>query len=206
MIPSGEHDCAKFQREELEKPVPVRVRPIRPNDAAAYVDLLAWLDGESRYPVVNIIERSMSAGDWRSAIDRLYAEGQRMIFVAEVLDTDTPLADTALSDTSPDSPQLLAGFLSTTSEWFGAYELRIVIGIREQYTGQGIGTRLFTALETWARSKGVHRLHLTVEVDNTRALALYHKMGFAIESHIPRAVQIEGRWVDDYVMAKRLGE
>lgn len=186
--------------------MPIRVRPIQANDAAAYVELLHWLDGESRYPVVNIIERSMSAADWRSAIDRLHAEGQRMIFVAEVVDTEIPMPDTSLSDTPSGEPQLLAGFLSTTSEWFGAYELRIVIGIREQYTGQGIGTRLFTALETWARSKGVHRLHLTVEVDNTRALALYHKMGFAIESHIPRAVQIEGQWVDDYVMAKRLGE
>ena len=185
--------------------MPVLVRPIRSDDAEAYVDLLAWLDVESRYPVVNIIERSMSAADWREAIAHLHAEGERTILVAEVV----PEAGTEgiAGEVAPagSAPLLLAGFLSTTSDWFGGgHELRIVIGIREQYTGQGIGTRLFTALETWARTTSVRRLHLTVETDNARALALYHKMGFAIEGHIPRAVQIEGQWVDDYVMAKRL--
>ena len=184
--------------------MPIRVRPIQPSDAAAYVDLLAWLDTESRYPVVNIIERSMSAADWREAIDRLYQENQRMIFVAEVLADDAPFDNTP-ADAKASGPRLLAGFLSTTSDWFGAvYELRIVIGIREQYTGQGIGTRLFAALEAWARSKAVRRLHLTVEVDNDRALALYHKMGFEVIGHIPRAVQLQGEWVDDYVMEKWL--
>ena len=96
------------------------------------------------------------------------------------------------------------GFLSTTSDWSGIQELRIVIGIREQYTGQGIGTQLFTALEQWARAAGVRRLHLTVETDNARALGLYHKMGFTITGHIPRAIQIKGQWVDDYVMEKIL--
>lgn len=188
--------------------MPIRVRPIQSGDADAYVDLLAWLDNESRYPVVNIIERSMSAADWREAIAHLNAEGERTILVAEVLPAAPPgvSADEAAPESgAQDVPRLLAGFLSTTSDWFGGgHELRIVIGIREEYTGQGIGTRLFTALETWARTTGVRRLHLTVETDNARALALYHKMGFAIEGHIPRAVQIEGRWVDDYVMAKRL--
>ena len=180
--------------------MPIRVRPIQPGDAEAYAELLAWLDNESRYPVVNIIERSMSAADWREAIAHLNAEGERTILVAEVLPDAAPGAGAGET-----APRLLAGFLSTTSDWFGGgHELRIVIGIREQYTGQGIGTRLFTALETWARTTGVRRLHLTVETDNARALALYHKMGFAIEGHIPRAVQIGGRWVDDYVMAKRL--
>ena len=184
--------------------MPIRVRPIQPSDAAAYVDLLAWLDGESRYPVVNIIERSMSAADWRQAIERLYRENQRMIFVAEVLADDEPV-NKAAAGAESSGPRLLAGFLNTTSDWFGAvHELRIVIGIREQYTGQGIGTRLFTALEEWARAKGVRRLHLTMEVDNARALALYHKMGFEVIGHIPRAVQIEGKWVDDYVMEKWL--
>lgn len=187
--------------------MPIRVRPIQPGDAEAYVDLLAWLDNESRYPVVNIIERSMSAADWREAIAHVNSEGERIILVAEVLPELAPGvgADAALQSGALNAPRLLAGFLSTTSDWLGGgHELRIVIGIREQYTGQGIGTRLFTALETWARTTGVRRLHLTVETDNARALALYHKMGFAIEGHIPRAVQIEGRWVDDYVMAKRL--
>ena len=175
------------------------VRPIQPSDAESYVELLAWLDEESRYPVVNLIERSMSASDWREAITRLLAEGQRIILVAEVEAEDAP-ADPAGADAQP-----LAGFLSTTSDYFGSvHELRIVIGLREQYTGQGVGTRLFAALEAWARTTDVQRLHLTVEIDNARALALYHKMGFEVIGHIRHAVQIGGQWVDDYVMEKWL--
>ena len=196
--------------------MPIRVRPIQPGDAEAYMELLAWLDNESRYPVVNLIERSLTAAEWRSAIAQIHAEGQRMILVAEVVAevapggpvTDDPVTDDPVTDDPvTDSPRTLAGFLSTTSDWFGAvHELRIVIGLREQYTGQGIGTRLFTALETWARTTDVRRLHLTVETDNARALALYHKMGFTVIGHIRHAVQIKGQWLDDYVMEKWLEE
>lgn len=169
----------------------VHVRPIAVDDAQAYVDLLAWLDGESFYPVVNLIERSMDAADWRPMIAELLEQRERIILVAEETDDATGISCG------------LVGFLSTTPDWFGDDEgLRIVIGICEAYTGQGIGTRLFTALDAWARQAGVRRLHLTVETDNARALALYHKMGFQIEGHVRNALQIQGRWYDDYVMTK----
>lgn len=187
----------------------ILVRPIESEDAAAYVELLSWLDNESRYPVVNILERSMSSADWQSAIEYLHAARERIILVAEV-QADEPAPDSPAPDSPALGPQpsrqrLLAGFLSTTSDWFGGvHELRIVIGLRERYTGQGIGTRLFTTLESWARATDVRRLHLTVETDNTRALALYHKMGFEVVGHMHNAVQIQGQWVDDYVMEKWL--
>ena len=169
----------------------VHVRPIAMADAQAYVDLLAWLDGESFYPVVNLIERSLDATDWRRTIGDLLERRERIILVAEETDEATGIS------------RGLVGFLGTTPDWFGDDEgLRIVIGIREAYTGQGIGTRLFTALEAWARQAGVRRLHLTVETDNARALALYHKMGFQIEGQVRNALQIQGRWFDDYIMAK----
>jgi RimJ/RimL family protein N-acetyltransferase len=169
----------------------VHVRPIAVADAEAYAELLAWLDNESYYPVVNLIERSMSVADWREMIDDLLSRRERIILVAE--ETEEATGGT----------RGLVGFLSTSPDWFGVDQgLRIVVGIREAYTGQGIGTRLFTALDAWARQAGVRRLHLTVETDNARALALYHKMGFAIEGHIAQALQIRGRWHDDYVMGK----
>ena len=169
----------------------VHVRPIAVTDAQAYVDLLAWLDGESFYPVVNLIERSMDATDWRRTIGDLRERRERIILVAEETDEATGIS------------RKLVGFLSTTPDWFGDDEgLRIVIGIREAFTGQGIGTRLFTALDAWARGGGIRRLHLTVEPDNARALALYHKMGFQVEGQVRNALQIQGRWFDDYIMAK----
>ena len=67
--------------------------------------------------------------------------------------------------------------------------------------------RLIIAAGAWSNALLAHfgrRLHLTVETDNARARALYHKMGFAVIGHLRNAVQIQGQWVDDYVMEKWL--
>lgn len=52
----------------------------------------------------------------------------------------------------------------------------IVIGILQEYSGRGIGTRLFKEVEKWARLQDVWRLELTVMAHNTRAQALYKKL------------------------------
>ena len=52
----------------------------------------------------------------------------------------------------------------------------IVIGILQEYSGRGIGTRLFKEVEKWARLHDVWRLELTVMAHNTRAQALYKKL------------------------------
>lgn len=167
--------------------MPIIVRSLLYDDAAAYTDLLRILAVESKYPVVNLIERGMSAADWRRQIRDMGEQGTRAIFVAANGDE-------------------LVGFLSANVEWFAMRQARIVIGIREAFTSQGIGTRLFEVMELWARTTGIGRLHLTVERSNQRAQGLYHKMGFAVVGMIPKAVRIGNEWEDDFVMEKWLIE
>ena len=57
----------------------------------------------------------------------------------------------------------------------------IVIGIRQAFQGQGIGTKLFDKLDEWARKNQVKRLELTVETQNTSDINLYEKQGFSID-------------------------
>ena len=126
----------------------VAVRPIEVADAEGYIALLQRLDVESRFPVVGCFERVMDAEQWRTYIARMKEEGCHADFVAE------------------DRGQLV-GFLSTTrSDTAAVRQLRIVIGLLQSHTGQGIGTRLFAAMETWARDAGVQRLELLVEANN----------------------------------------
>ena len=80
----------------------------------------------------------------------------------------------------------------------------IVIGILQRYTGKGIGTQLFIALEAWARRQGLHRLELTVMEQNQAGLALYKKRGFVIEGRLRDSVYVDGKYVDMYSMAKLL--
>jgi RimJ/RimL family protein N-acetyltransferase len=162
------------------------IRPIEIADAEQYTALLRYLDAESRFPVVSAFDRVMDAAQWRTFIARMKAAGLTEYFVAE------------------EGPQLV-GFLSTSNAGMAdVRQLRIVIAIRRSHVGQGLGTRLFLVMETWARAAGIERLKLLVEANNERALGLYRKMGFAVEEVIERAVIVDGQPVDDLVMARRL--
>lgn len=79
-----------------------------------------------------------------------------------------------------------------------------VIGLREAFRGQGIGTRLFEEIEAWARRRYAWRLELRVSSLNERGLALYRKRGFEIEGRIRGSVFRRGAWTDDFWMAKLL--
>lgn len=80
----------------------------------------------------------------------------------------------------------------------------IVTGILEPYRGRGIGTAFFQALERWAIENHILRLELTVECHNQAAKALYERRGFEIEGLRRKSMRVEGRFVDEYCMAKLL--
>ncbi|MCL5015338.1 MAG: GNAT family N-acetyltransferase [Firmicutes bacterium] len=82
---------------------------------------------------------------------------------------------------------------------------QIVVGVKRNYWGQGIGTRLFEAAEQWAKTHGIIRMELTVMVPNRRALVLYHKMGFVVEGLRRQSIRYsDGEFLDEYLMAKIL--
>ena len=78
------------------------------------------------------------------------------------------------------------------------------IGVREGQRGKGIGTKLFQALEQWAKEKELHRIELTVIEQNEAGVALYQKMGFEIEGIKKDSLYINGNYVNEYYMAKIL--
>jgi RimJ/RimL family protein N-acetyltransferase len=53
---------------------------------------------------------------------------------------------------------------------------------------------------------GLHRLELMVMTHNAAAVALYRKMGFQVEGTHTHALCVDGRYVDEYCMAKLLGD
>lgn len=80
----------------------------------------------------------------------------------------------------------------------------IVIGIRENYRGLGIGTKFFEELNKWALKNSITRLELTVVTSNQPALQLYQKCGFTIEGTKKNSMIVDGTYVDEYYMAKLL--
>ncbi len=77
------------------------------------------------------------------------------------------------------------------------------IMVHDGHQGQGIGTRLMTALLDLADQElGLHRVELEVMVDNTHAIKLYEAMGFEEEGRKRDTYRKNGGFVDVLVMGR----
>ena len=75
--------------------------------------------------------------------------------------------------------------------------------VHPNYWGMGIGTQLMKNLvETADNWFNFTRVELEVNVDNPAAVALYHKVGFAIEGTHAYHAYGDGRMADSYFMAR----
>jgi RimJ/RimL family protein N-acetyltransferase len=163
------------------------IRQITAEDAEAFLALRAQLDSETKFMMLEPGERTTTIEHERERLTALLASDNSMVFLA--LNEDKPI-----------------GFLWANGGTYrrNHHNVHIVIGIREAYTKQGIGTQLFQTCEAWARERGLHRLELTVMTHNQVGLALYQKMGFQIEGTAPHALQVDGGFVDLHYMSKIL--
>ena len=75
------------------------------------------------------------------------------------------------------------------------------LGLLPAYRGRGLGERLMRAALQAARACGLSRIELSVRADNTRAIALYTRLGFETEGRKRRAFLVDGTYHDLIVMA-----
>jgi len=165
----------------------MQIRSIRPSDAARFLRLVETLYGETEFTLLEPGESGMTKEQMRRRIQVINArENQTTLVVEDEGD--------------------LVGFVGV---WGGIYRrsshrANLAVGILQSYVGQGIGTRLFEEAIEWAAENKIHRLELTVMTHNPRGLALYRKMGFQIEGIKQHSLFINGRYVDEYYMARLL--
>ncbi len=79
------------------------------------------------------------------------------------------------------------------------------IAIRDGYRNLGLGRALMERCLEWMRDRQFKKACLQVFSTNARAIALYRKLGFAVEGVRPRQYRIRGEWVDDVLMGMWLG-
>jgi ribosomal protein S18 acetylase RimI-like enzyme len=69
---------------------------------------------------------------------------------------------------------------------------------------QGVAAALLTAAEDQARTRGAAKLSLRVLSTNHSAIRLYERQGFEHEGLLRGEFLIDGRYVDDVLMAKQI--
>ena len=72
-----------------------------------------------------------------------------------------------------------------------------------EFRSRGLGTRLMEAVEQEARTAGSRRVVLDVETDNRRAIELYERLAYRVESKSP-VLQIGRHRFEFYKMVKDL--
>lgn len=165
----------------------VDIREIREDDAAPFLELCRRLDGETRFMMLEPGERQTSIEEQRRRIRELLSRDNSTLLVAE---TDGELV----------------GYVEAVGGEFrrNRHCAHVVTGVLRAHGGRGVGTRLFAALDEWARRKGIVRIELTVMAHNERAVGLYRKMGYEVEGERRRSLLVEGEYVDEFYMAKLL--
>ncbi|WP_421100921.1 GNAT family N-acetyltransferase [Sporosarcina psychrophila] len=163
------------------------IREIKTSDAEKFVYLTQQVEGISEYMLWEAGERNIQPEQQEKIIESIEENETSTIFVAE---TDNVLVG-----------YLMAIGSNARRRKHSAY---IVIGIVENYRGQGVGRKLFKELEQWASNHNIHRLELTVVARNEAGLALYKKIGFEIEGTKKHSLFIEDEFVDEFYMAKLL--
>jgi ribosomal protein S18 acetylase RimI-like enzyme len=80
---------------------------------------------------------------------------------------------------------------------------QLSIGVHQGWQEKGIGTALMEELIAWAKqSTTIEKIELNVRASNSRAIALYKKMGFVEEGRLKNRIKVSANhYIDDVLMA-----
>lgn len=163
----------------------MEIREAISTDAGAVVEMFMTLDQETKFLLYEPGERDESVAVQAKRLQEVATSSRDLFLIA--------------SDGSS-----VHGFCAG---WGGKvqrnlHRLEIIIGITQQNTGKNLGGRLLGDMESWARSTNFNRLELTVMVHNGRAISFYKSLGFTSEGTRRHSLKVDGKFVDEYLMAK----
>ncbi|QCR32723.1 GNAT family N-acetyltransferase [Lysinibacillus sp. SGAir0095] len=164
----------------------MQIRTIELRDTRNYLDLNKKID-ESGFMLYEPGEKQITFEQQEKFIERVLADHRSTMLVAEV-------------------DAQLAGFIAAIGNNLERTKHRasIVIGLLEEFRGQGIGKSLFEQIFMWAKEANITRLELTVIKENQRAFNLYRKMGFVLEGEKVHSLMINGKPMNEYYLYKLL--
>lgn len=160
------------------------IRPVTEADASALVELRRKLFSETSFMLWEPAEFTQTAEDERKRIATQRSRPNSLLLVA-------------------DEGSELVGLLSAT----GGERNRLrhvavlALGVAKSHWGRGIATALVREAVAWSVGVGLNRLELTVHTSNLAAISVYLRCGFEVEGIRRNSLFIDGRYVDEYLMA-----
>lgn len=102
----------------------------------------------------------------------------------------------------------VVGYVSLEQSWDAPAHRHVIdiagLGVAPTAQGSGLGRVLVTAAVEEARQRGYRKVALRVLAPNTPARRIYEACGFEVEGVLREEFRIEGRYVDDVLMARDL--
>jgi len=162
------------------------IRERKTDDANAFCEFLSKLDHEAEYMLYEKDERNVSI--------------QKILKNTESVINDKNACYIAVTENK------IIGYIIAVREKFirTRHVATVVIGILEEYCNKGIGYLLFQEIINFASENNVKRLELTVITENERAINLYKKLGFEIEGTRKNSTFKDGKYYDEFYMAKTI--
>ena len=162
-----------------------QIRRVNFEDAEALADLKIALSHETDFIPFLELDRDTLISHTKDELDRL-SSSDRAIWVVEDAE--------------------IVGYLDIYRYLMPkvSHAAFLEIGIRTSYQGLGLGTKLISESELWAKSVGIKRIWFYVVADNVSAISLYLKLGYRFEGLRRDSYLLDGKFTDEYIMAKIL--
>lgn len=162
----------------------VLVRPALLSDAARLVKLRRTLFAETHFMLLESKEFRNTAKDEAHRIRFFDAKPNALLLVAE------------------DGEELVGTLIVSGDELRRLHHsAALALGVKQAHWGRGIASRMIDGAIAWSRGRGIRRLELTVSTHNLRAISVCLRAGFQIEGLRRSSLVVDGRDVDEYLMA-----
>jgi len=150
---------------ELKNGEVLTIRKATASDALAMIEYINIVAGESEMITISPGEFNLSEKEEQTIILKRNESSNQIYVVALINEEIVGLADIAAS------PRKRIKHIGTLG-----------ISTLKTHWGKGIGRLIMNHLMDWAtKNSEIQKLHLTVRVDNQRALTIYESLGFEIE-------------------------
>ena len=165
-----------------ETPDGVVVRPVRPEDAASYLEMWRAVVAERRYVRTETVSTGVR-GLRRQFRDAVTGDHGRFVAVA-------------------DGRVIGAVMIERMPHPVNRHVATLGMAVAAGWRNRGVGSALMRAAMRWARDARVEKVSLEVYPTNEAAVALYRKFGFADEGKLERQSRKSYGYEDELIMSR----